>query len=301
VRDENYPRDLVFSRGDNYVERIWQPRTGEPIRKIEMSGEIDSLSTSLDGLSITWARTRPTTDGLRTPVVTATLNGKPAFSVRLEEAEREQPFAAVALHRLDPASPMPQAVITGYTGGAHCCMAAVFATADASGTWRTVAGQTLDGGGDWVEDVDGDGQPELVHADNSFLYAFSSYAGSVPPHRIVRLSGGVLKDVTQEPRYRSYLRQEVARMEHLGARRGDAIEINGYLAGWVAAKARIGQVDEAWAVMLRRHERGQERMYEACLVDLPAEATCPENKRRAIGFPEALRLHLAKAGYPVPR
>lgn len=299
INDEQYPKDLVFSKGDNYVERVWRQKETVPLRRLEMNADHTSLSTSHEGLDITLALTKPDADGQRIPVITGMAGGKPAFSVTMKEAEREAPYATVELHRLDPASPRPQVMIAGFTGGAHCCMASVIATSDAAGTWHTVTGLTLDGGGYWAEDVDGDGQLELLHADNAFLYAFSSYAGSHPPRRIVRLAGTELKDVTGEPRYLPYHRQEVARLEHLAERAGDRLETNGFLAGWVAAKSRIGEAREAWDIMLKRQERTQGAMYEKCLVDAPLDS-CPKDQLRKIDFPEALARHLRANGYNLP-
>ena len=218
----------------------------------------------------------------------------------MEEAMAEAPRLTIRLFRLDPSSPRPQVMVTGYTGGAHCCFASAFATADASGAWHVVTGATLDSGGYQVEDVDRDGQIELTHIDNSFLYAFASYAGSVAPRRIVRLVGKELKDVTGEPRYQSFLRQDLATIEHYADKNGMG-EANGYLAGWVAAKALVGQVDEAWKVMMQRYERRSAITFETCTVPNVPQEKCPPGRLKKRTFPEALRDHLASNGYPVPR
>ncbi len=298
IGNEQYPKDIVFSKGDNYIAIVWQQTRAAPLASIALEGEPGTKRLEHDGLTVTLT-TAKTKDGEHVPKAVGMIGGRTVFTVLLEEAASEAPRASVELHRLDAASPQPTVVVTGYSGGAHCCTLTAFVSADAGGTWRTATGRSLDGGGYAIEDADGDGTLELTHRDNSFLYTFSSYAGSVAPTRIVRLNGRALADVTREPRYQPYLRQEIAGIEHAAQRYGMQ-EPNGYLAGWVAAKALVGEVEPAWAEMLRRQDRDPPVKPEKCLVNLPLDK-CPPDKLKAIGFAEALRAHLVANGYPVPK
>lgn len=298
VKDENFPKDLVFSKGDNYTALVWQSRRIEPSRSVALEGEPGTKTMTAGGLTVTLT-TLKDKEGEHTPVVTGMIGGRTVFTARLDDGKSEAPRAEAKLYRLDPASPQPQVMITAYTGGAHCCTVTQIATADAAGNWKVLEGGTLDGGAYAVEDADGDGVPELTHRDNSFLYAFASYAGSVAPMRIKRVFAGTLADVTREPRYQPYLRQEVAGIEHLTVRYGPG-EANGYYAGWVAAKALIGEVEAAWPVMLQRQDRNPPMKPQKCSVNRKLEE-CPQDKLVDIPFPEALRAHLSAGGYPVPR
>lgn len=298
VKNENFPKDLVFSKGDNYTALVWQAQRIAPSAAIALEGEPGTKTMTAGGLSVTLT-TLKDKDNEHTPVVTGVIRGKTVFTAKLDDAKAEAPRASAAFHRLDPASPRPQVLITAYTGGAHCCTLTQIATADAAGNWTVLDGGMLDGGAYTIEDADGDGTAELTHRDNSFLYAFASYAGSVAPVRIRRVSAGTLADVTREPRYQPYLRQEVASIEHLAVRYGPG-EANGYYAGWVAAKALIGEVEAAWPVMLQRHDRNPPIKPQRCTINRKLEE-CPQDKLADIPFPVALRAHLASGGYPVPR
>jgi len=298
VGNEDYPKDIVFSKGDNYVEGIWQDSPAKPIREYESDGSTAAHSFTLDDLTITY-RTEKKGESEFLPIVSGSVQGRPVFTIAMEEAMAEAPRLTIRLFRLDPAAPRPTVMVTGYTGGAHCCYASSFATADASGSWHVVTGATLDSGGYQVEDVDRDGTLELSHVDNSFLYTFASYAGSIAPRRVVRLVGKELKDVTREPRYRAFLRQDLASMEHFVDKSGMG-EVNGYLAGWVAGKALVGELDEAWKVMLQRYERRSAISFEKCTVPNLSQDQCPPGRLKKQTYPEALREHLISNGYGTP-
>ncbi|MBI1867695.1 MAG: hypothetical protein HYS06_05300 [Methylocystis sp.] len=161
----------------------------------------------------------------------------------------------------------------------------------------TIDAGALDGSGGYeFEDLDEDGGAELIGQDDSFLYAFSSYADSRAPTQIKKLVHGELKDVSQNPAYRRFLRQKVLLMEAKAP--AQAWRNNGFLAGWVAAKALIGEGDEAWARMLRDYDRQSEGTLMSCDLPLPVD-NCPEDKQKArrVDFPVALKDHSAAKGY----
>jgi hypothetical protein len=155
----------------------------------------------------------------------------------------------------------------------------------------------MDGDGFALEDINADGGAELVGIDNSFLYAFASYAESNAPTRIKKLIGGELKDVTQEPAYRRYLRQQVLAMEATAS--PGSWHSNGFLAAWVAAKALIGEGVEAWSRMLLNYDRNSDWELAECTVPLPLDE-CPDEGRRKIDFPAALKNLLTANGYSIP-
>ncbi|MEJ1938100.1 peptidoglycan-binding domain-containing protein, partial [Nostoc sp. NIES-2111] len=74
---------------------------------------------------------------------------------------------------------------------------------------------------------------------------------------------------------------------------------NGFLGGWVATKALVGEIDSAWSRMLLAHDRSSDWTLQGCVLPVPLDA-CPERSKRALSFPEALRAHLLEHGYPVP-
>jgi peptidoglycan hydrolase-like protein with peptidoglycan-binding domain len=204
--------------------------------------------------------------------------------------------------RLDAQTAQPQVFVTGYTGGAHCCTTAAVGT-ERDGAWRFVSLGGLDGEDPWrFLDLDGkDRPPVIVDSAPAFEYAFASYAGSYAPTRIQRFTGTGLKDVTAEPRYRDYLLVALRRMEAERANGGQG-EPNGFLAGWVAQKALVGQFAAAWQTMLASYDH--DATTEHCAIDTPAapgdaapDRPCPDGQMLKIPFPEGLALFLAEHGY----
>jgi serine protease Do len=245
-------------------------------------------------LSVTIESQRDADTDLSNPVFTGRYRGKVVFSFRIEEAEVREPWPEARLMRLDPAAPLPQVVMTGFTGGAHCCTVTRIATALTLDAWQVIDADKLDGDeGYQFVDLDNDGAKELISYDNSFLYAFASYADSYAPTRIAKLTGTDIRDVTTQPRYRNLLRKKLQEMEADARKNPDLWHSNGFLGGWVAAKSLVGEVDDAWPRMLASYDRDSDWTLEVCTTAEP-----PGQCHQA--FPEALKKHLKDLGYPLP-
>jgi serine protease Do len=235
----------------------------------------------------------------RLPVVTGRYKGQMAFTIRLKDGSadngQEEPAATVSLIRIDPSSPAPQVVLSYFWGGAHCCTLTRIATLDEAGQWHIVDGGALDGEGYQFKDLDGNGGSELISVDNSFLYAFDCYACSYAPTQIHKLVGAALNDVTREPQYQPFLRFQLRQME-AAATRDDQLGSNGYLGGWVASKALVGELSDAWQTMLARYDRQSDWPMQECLTGVELDK-CPPDKLRKLNFPTALAKHLLSNGY----
>ena len=101
----------------------------------------------------------------------------------------------------------PEVLIDLFTGGAHCCFYTVILRYD-GGTYRGTVAFWGDPDYSLRADLDRDGRPELVTADDRFAYAFTFYAASVLPIRIESYDHGTLTDVTS--RFPSLVRAEAA-------------------------------------------------------------------------------------------
>ena len=293
------PDDAYLSEGQTYRETVFEAPPSPILAFAAYEGKAPAklhygeLTVTLDGL--------PGAEGARVPVATLQPAGSAPLTIRMDDspADMEMMRWRAQIVRLDPRSPQPAVVLSSYTGGAHCCTATRIATQGGSGLWRVVDAGQLDGdGGYGFEDVAGDGAVELTSIDNSFLYAFASYAESAAPPRVQRLSDGALQDVTQEPATQPYLRRELRRLEAM-ADKERLWRNNGFLGGWVAAKAQLGEVEEAWKRMLKNYDRKSDWVNEICAAPVALE-NCPDDKRRKVDFPEALRRHLIAHGYPAP-
>ena len=157
----------------------------------------------------------------------------------------------VTFRRLVPGSEIPQVLLQGYTGGAHCCTHTVALVGGRDGAWKAFGLGGLDGDVGYAYlDPARDGSTLLVSAVGEFNYRFASYAGSYDTDRIQAFTDGKLVDVTRESRFLPFLRSELRRME-ASWRANQGGERNGYLAAWVAQKLLVGEFDDAWRTMLR--------------------------------------------------
>lgn len=146
-----------------------------------------------------------------------------------------------------------EVIVSTFTGGAHCC------TIHKIYSWqngRLLKAETgyQDGEGGSFRDLDSDGKLEFISYDNSFLYAFSSYAGSFAPTKVYALQSGRLVDVTRQypKELRKTLQQMFAAFQDIKRQQG---EVNGVLAGYVAQKIMLGEYEQGWQFMLANYDR----------------------------------------------
>ncbi|SCZ06271.1 S1C family serine protease [Microvirga guangxiensis] len=298
VRTGEIPGDTIITRGQGYVAEVWKPSTFKPLIQAKYDGA-KQVNLRSGELVLNVSSLANGTESGRFPVLSGAVNGRVAFTARLEESSNEVPNAEVSVVRLDPSSVEPQVVFSSFWGGAHCCTVTKIAT-KVGNEWRVVQGKTIDGDGGYTfDDIDGDGAAELLSIDQSFLYTFAPYAGSWAPESISKLSGDRLIDVTAHPAFRPYMRQELYRIEYLASREPSLWRSNGFLAAWVATKAIVGEFDDGWNRMLPLYDRGTDWPLTECTV-ARVGGSCPDGKERTIEFPVALRKHLEEEGY-IPR
>jgi subtilisin-like proprotein convertase family protein len=179
----------------------------------------------------------------------------------------------------------PEVLVDLYTGGAHCCFYTVILRYD-GGTYRgTVAFWGDPGYG--LRDLDRNGRPELVTADDRFAYSFTFYAASFLPVRVESYDHGTLTDVTSS--FPALVRADAASLwsEYLKIRRNRDDDVRGVLAAWVADEYRLGRADDAWRRIEAAYRRGE---LTAPRVD---GTTWPAGRK----YISALRAFLAGNGY----
>ncbi len=127
--------------------------------------------------------------------------------------------------------------------------------------------------------------------DNAFLYAFACYACSQAPLQILALKDGRIVDVSKEPRFKpaheAWLKNMIVSVPDQ--------DVNGFLAGYVAQKIRLGEGREAWELMLKYYDRNADWGLDVCSVEPDA---CPGETEK-LTFPEALERMLKKNGYKI--
>jgi hypothetical protein len=191
----------------------------------------------------------------------------------------------------------PFVYFQSFSGGAHCCNR-IQVVVPENGKLEIYDLGSWDGGySDNVPtDVDGDGAVDFVMVDNSFLYTFASYADSFAPPQVLNFINGKVEDVSARPGFRRLF--EAAARDARPICTGNESFRNGACASYVAASARLGRFDEAWAEMLRHHESGPDWPHpSSCRID-PGEQACPEDQVvNHSDYPSALRAFLVQQRY----
>ncbi|WP_181699461.1 hypothetical protein [Chthonobacter albigriseus] len=254
-------------------------------------------SQTVGAVTIRLAMEKRRVEGVRAdvPVLTILEDGAKALTVVGEASGFDFPQGEAAILEMDPDVEGPEVAFTSFTGGAHCCTTVKVAERVGAGRWKAVFMGNWDGGGPGIiRDADGDGVSELVTVDNDFLYAFDCYACSEAPLTIRALQGGRVVDVSAEPRFldthRGWLDEIENRLVEAG---GEASP--GFWAGWIAAKARVGEGADAWSAFTRAYRPSPEDDVEECTV--ASTDGCPEGASRTVPFPDALKRFLTERGF----
>jgi hypothetical protein len=283
------------SQGEEFVARAWQNADARLAAGEMEGGKAFSLKTGTLALSLRVEELKKKKKDDAEYVIAAEgrEDGKVAFTLRTEALYSPEPVVKASFVKLDGAS--PQAVISHYTGGAHCCLRTTIAAKGEAGNWTLLRAGTLDGDyGYAFEDLDGDGTFEMLSGDNRFLYQFDSYAASRMPAKIEKVIGGKIVDVTRRPEYRRY------HVQYLAALEADADEETwkqgGFLAGWTAQKVLLGEGGEAFARATKSYDPGGGMPFEECTLSRPIDK-CPEKNKKQVPFAEALRKFLDRNGY----
>lgn len=161
-------------------------------------------------------------------------------------------IGGVSLKDLDN-NGVSEVIVKAFSGGAHCCTTLNIYTWNHNKFIKLETGY-LDGEGGTFQDLDRDGKLEFISHDNSFLYTFSSYAGSFPPSRIYAFRNGRFENVTRK--YIKHLKSQAWEMYQAFLQvKKEGNDVNGILAGYVAQKALLGEFHQAWEFMLANYDR----------------------------------------------
>jgi hypothetical protein len=138
----------------------------------------------------------------------------------------------------------PEVVLGLYSGGAHCCfLMEVFALSAAKKYVKTEI--DLGDPGARIEVLPGNPYAALVTADDNFAYAFTDYAASGLPLKILRFTGHGFANVTR--RYPALLRADAASWlaafyAQKSTHYSDSV---GVIAAWAADEYLLGRVHAA--------------------------------------------------------
>jgi hypothetical protein len=231
------------------------------------------------------AITLPAADSSQPITITASAPGTKPVTLSLEHHPDTHEFPpSISMVEMDPGNSTPEFFISRFSGGAHCC-AEIQILDVVQGQWRIVDGGRWDGDEIIPEDADGDGEQEIVHGDDRFLYRYSCYACAAPPLRVFKLVTGTLADVTASPLYRPRDEKELPNLQQ-----GCATHENGACASYVAVASRLGRRDEAWKFMLEHYDRKSDwGLTDCALADDKGGCLAPIQYK---SYPDALEAFL---------
>ena len=138
----------------------------------------------------------------------------------------------------------PEAVVAGFTGGAHCCVVGIVYRWDGT-TYARSDFDFLDPGYT-LDDVNGDGRFEFVTYDARFRYLYGSYAESVFPIQVIAFGGGKFDDVTAD--FPELVSKDARRLGHeyrKRARGRHKFGVRTAIAAYIADLYRLGDKDKA--------------------------------------------------------
>ncbi len=255
-----------------------------------------SASVTAGGVSatVTLLRSRPPNPDTDKVWLRVKVNGIRVAEAYGPDAGFDVPEAEASIAEIDPGNHYPEVYFDAYTGGAHCCTQVIVAEEQPKG-WVTVDVGQFDGGGDYLQDIDGDGLAEIVTVDNRFLYTFDCYACSAAPLVIDTVRNGAVVDVSGDPRYLPAHRDWLAQLED-SVEPSDRWTSPGFLAGWVAAKVRVGEGADAWRQLKAHWDYAHDAGEETCLTGADLD-TCPKSEIKVLKFPDRLKLFLDQNGY----
>jgi hypothetical protein len=194
------------------------------------------------------------------------------------------------------AGAVPVIMVQSFTGGAHCCNHVQVAGFSGGKLAVVDLGQW---DGDQLptpQDVSGDGVADFVMRDNRFLYAFAPYAQSYAPPQIFNVLNGRMVNVSGNPRFHGLFAKE---MQNASAecQPGLGLAANGACASYLAAAARLGKLDQAWAQMVGAYDATVDwKLPIGCWVS--DDNGCPAGQEIVYkSYPEALQAFLKKYGY----
>jgi hypothetical protein len=217
--------------------------------------------------TFTWAAAQY---GNKDPHLVVTRAGAPAFDatpvpagspcseegcVYAASGKRAAPLQVVDLD----ADGEPEVLVDAYTGGAHCCALTEILRFD--GTAYTTSEASWGNIGYELKDLDADGRPDFVTADDAFSYSFSSFAGSYHPPLVLDYDAtakGSFTDVTR--RFPALVRKNAKDALHTLARaRHGHFETLGVVSAYVADLYLLGRGREVHPYLVRARKRGDLR------------------------------------------
>lgn len=191
----------------------------------------------------------------------------------------------------------PSIMLESYSGGAHCCNQVTVAGNFGNGLAVTELGSWDGDNIDFPADVSGDGIADFIASDDSFLYEFAPYAVSRSPPEVINIIDGRPVNVSSSAAFQAIYRKDMEKTGRDCQKNSDGFARNAACAAFVADAARVGEADQAWALMLVSYDPGAIwDWFDKCTI--PTVDICPRSAQvHFTNFPEALLNFLKRENY----
>jgi hypothetical protein len=242
------------------------------------SGDVEAaFSYTYDRAKFRFAKQRLTIKRLDETRFSARLRRPPRGGFKPQPARDIEHPPSVSLTDLD-GDGEPEVVLDLYWGGAHCCWyTQIYRYVGGRHGYRTNV-HIWGNFGYVLADLEHDGKQELVTRDDRFSYAFSSFADSRWPVRILSYRQGGLMVVTHE--YVSEIRRDSTALWHEAMSRKRTRSNQGVIAAWAADQCMLGRCKAAFRTIDRLSRTGR-----------------IHGERTRMAFERRLRRFLTRTGY----
>ncbi|BAS58939.1 hypothetical protein LBWT_49070 [Leptolyngbya boryana IAM M-101] len=154
----------------------------------------------------------------------------------------------------------PEVILDFFTGGAHCCTYSLIYHYDAKQQQYVESRAFWGNLGYQLQDLEGDGKVEFMSANDSFAYAFTSYAASAFPIQIWRFENGKMIDVTRT--YPKLIHSHAYRLwQAYQEVKGNDADVRGILAAYLADKYLLGQQEDGWKRLRQVYQESDREEY----------------------------------------
>ncbi|MBW4615453.1 MAG: hypothetical protein KME21_19680 [Desmonostoc vinosum HA7617-LM4] len=158
----------------------------------------------------------------------------------------------------------PEVIADFFTGGAHCCTYSLIYRYDRKSQKYIQTRHEWGNGGYILKDLNQDGLQEFNSRDDSFAYAFSSYAASGYPLQIWQYRQGKMIDVTRRyPKLIASHASELWQTYIQAQQQGD--DGKGFLAAYLADKYLLNQGQDGWQRLQKAYKKSDRNKYFADL------------------------------------
>ena len=250
----------------------------KPHAERAQSGDVEAVfSYTYDRAKFRFGRQRLTIVRLGETRFSARLRKPPLGGFNAQPARYFEHRPSISISDLD-GDGEPEVVLDLYWGGAHCCWyTQIYRYVDGRARYRTNV--HIWGNFSYVlADLEHDGRQELVTRDNRFSYAFSSFADSRWPVRILRYRQGGMTIVTRQ--YASEIRRDATALWHEAMSREKTRSNQGVIAAWAADQCMLGRCTQAFTTIDRLSRTGR-----------------IHGERTRVAYERRLRAFLARTGY----